>query len=166
MCRYQTTMSVNIPHMNSMQSIMWPQTLVYIHFTSFAYAPEKICLPCCAYMLHCTNTILYMQTTHYCTWELKQRQSATFNYYDIVMYKPITVIPLKCHIYIYIPHMPITSSADTRHFLYASYKLTAITKVTKITSIPNFTLKAYAPEQICLPHCTYMSNCISNVVHI
>ena len=28
----------------------------------------------------------------------------------------------------------------------------------------NFTLLAYAPEQICLPHCTYISNYISTVM--
>ena len=30
----------------------------------------------------------------------------------------------------------------------------------------HFTLLAYAPEQICLPHCTYRSHCTSPVVYI
>ena len=42
MCRYETTMSVYMPHMNSLHSTIWPGALVYIHFT-------------------------YMKTPHYCT---------------------------------------------------------------------------------------------------
>ena len=43
MCTYETTMSVSIPHMDSMQSTISPQALVY-NFTLLPYAPEQICL--------------------------------------------------------------------------------------------------------------------------
>ena len=36
---YIKYMSVDIPHMNSMQSTFSPQALVYIHFTFLAYMP-------------------------------------------------------------------------------------------------------------------------------
>ena len=41
MCRYETPMSVYITHMNSLQSIMWPPALVYIHFRLLACALNK-----------------------------------------------------------------------------------------------------------------------------
>ena len=50
MCRYQTTVSVYIPHVNSLQSIIWPWTQVYLHFILLAYAPGQI------YVSHCTYT--------------------------------------------------------------------------------------------------------------
>ena len=42
MCRYQTTMSRHIPHMNSLQSTMSPHAPVYIHFTLPLYSPEQV----------------------------------------------------------------------------------------------------------------------------
>ena len=51
-CTYETTMSVNILHMNSNQSIMSPQALVYICFTFFTYAPKQIYLVQCICMSH------------------------------------------------------------------------------------------------------------------
>ena len=44
MCRYEVSMSIYMPHMNSMESTMQPRVLVYIHFTLLAYAPEQIYL--------------------------------------------------------------------------------------------------------------------------
>ena len=40
----------HIPHMMPLQSIISLQTLVYIYFTSLAYAPDEICLPHCTYV--------------------------------------------------------------------------------------------------------------------
>ena len=40
--------------------------------------------------------------------------------------------------------------------LYTSYEPNAINNVTRNTDIQTFTLLAYAPEQICLPHHTYV----------
>ena len=62
MCISETTMSVYMLHINSLQSTMWPGTLVYIYFTLLAYAPKHICLPHCTYMYHCTTTIVYIHT--------------------------------------------------------------------------------------------------------
>ena len=41
MCTYETTMSVYKVHINSMQSIMWPEALVYIYFTLHIYTSNK-----------------------------------------------------------------------------------------------------------------------------
>ena len=66
-CRYETTMSVYIPHMNSMQSIMWPKALVFIHYTLLPYTSEQTCLPHCRYMSHCTSNVVYIWNQYYCT---------------------------------------------------------------------------------------------------
>ena len=60
MCRYHTTVSVCIPSINSMQSTLSPQALVYLHFILLAYAPEQICLSHCACTSHCTHNVVYM----------------------------------------------------------------------------------------------------------
>ena len=57
-----------ISHMNSLQSIVWQWTLVYIHFTLLTYAAEQIGLPHCMYMFCCTKPFLTnadgVQTKH------------------------------------------------------------------------------------------------------
>ena len=56
MCRYETTMSVYVPHMNSLQSIMLPEALEYVYFTLMVYAHEQICL---SYFKCPTSVLLY-----------------------------------------------------------------------------------------------------------
>ena len=46
-----------------------------------------------------------------------------------------------------------------------SYEHTTINNVTTSTGIHNFTLMAYIPKQICLPHCTYMFYCTNTVLY-
>ena len=70
MCIYQTTMWVYIPHMNSMQSIIW-QKHWYVHFILLAHAPKQICLSNCQCISHWTSTAVYIQTPHYCTHQSK-----------------------------------------------------------------------------------------------
>ena len=41
MCIYDTTMSVYMPHMNSLLSTLWPEALVYINYISLAYAQNR-----------------------------------------------------------------------------------------------------------------------------
>ena len=76
-------------HMNSLQSTVWPGTLVYIHFILLESTPEQICLLHCTYMSHCTSTVVYIQTTHCCT-------------------HPSKVNILQCifTVYVYAPQMP------------------------------------------------------------
>ena len=50
-------------------------------------------------------------------------------------------------------------------YIYISYKITSINNVIRITDI-HFTLLAYSPKQMHLPHCTCMSHCTAIVVHI
>ena len=57
---YEITISVHIPHMDSVQSIMWPVATVYIHFTLLAYATESICQLHCTYMPQCISTLVYI----------------------------------------------------------------------------------------------------------
>ena len=66
-----------ICHMNSTQSTLWLETLVYIHFTLFVYAPWQICLPHCVCMFHCTATVVGIWTSPYCIYKWKKHPSAT-----------------------------------------------------------------------------------------
>ena len=49
--RYEATMSLYFPHMNSLQSAMSPQALLCIHFTLLAHVPKQICHICCLTVL-------------------------------------------------------------------------------------------------------------------
>ena len=60
MCRYQTILWVQLPHINSKQSPMSSQAEVYLHFTLLAYTSEQICLPHCTCTSHCTNKVAYV----------------------------------------------------------------------------------------------------------
>ena len=42
---------------------MWPEALVYIHFTLLAYDPEQRCLLQCICTFHCTANDAYMDPT-------------------------------------------------------------------------------------------------------
>ena len=99
MCRYQTTVSVYIPHMNSLQSTFSPQALVNLHFTLFTYVPEYICLPHQTCMSHCTSNIVYMKTPHDCTCKSNKAMQCKFIYPAMSIYMPAMNMPLKCHIY-------------------------------------------------------------------
>ena len=46
-----------------------------------------------------------------------------------------------------------------------SYELNTMNNVTMTTGMHTFHITAYAPEQICLSHCTYMSHCTSTIVY-
>ena len=68
----------------------------------------------------------------------------------------------------YISHVQISPCTDMGklcQYIYASYELTTINNVTRNIDI-NFTLLAYAPDQICLPHCIYMSYHTTNVAYM
>ena len=56
-CACDTAMSLQIPHMNSLPSLMIPEILVKIHFTLSAYAPEQICPSHCICMSHYLSTV-------------------------------------------------------------------------------------------------------------
>ena len=57
-CRYETSRSVYMPHINSLQSTMRLEVLVYILFKFVPYVSEQICLPHGTYMSHYTTTLV------------------------------------------------------------------------------------------------------------
>ena len=59
-------MSMYISHMNSMQSTILPQAMVYMNFTSLTYDPEQIFLPNCKCVSHCANNEVCIWTPDYC----------------------------------------------------------------------------------------------------
>ena len=76
-CAYETTVSVHIPHVSSMQSIMWPGGPVYIHFILLTHGPEQICL------LHYTHVPLHFSKSLHIdptllVTSLKTQQTAAF----------------------------------------------------------------------------------------
>ena len=82
MWRYDATMSVYVPHMHSLQSTMWPETLVYIHFTLLAYAPQQMCLPLHVYCtLHIDPILLHISVT--------KPTKCTLIYHAIAIYVPV-----------------------------------------------------------------------------
>ena len=65
---------------NSMQSIMRPGALVYIHFTLQTHVTEQICMPhytCPTTLLH----KLHIQTSHYWTYQSKINKMQHLPYY-------------------------------------------------------------------------------------
>ena len=83
-----------MPHINSLQSKMWPGTLANIHFTLFAYALVKICPPHWIYMSHCTSTVVQIYTQKFLHISVKK----TLIYQANAIYVPTTNMLLKCHI--------------------------------------------------------------------
>ena len=63
-CRYETSLSLHVPHIHSLQWTMCLGALVYMHSTLQAHATDQICLPSCTCISHCISTVVYMQTPH------------------------------------------------------------------------------------------------------
>ena len=56
-CAHETTMTVYVPHMNSVQSIMWTKALMYIYISHYWHmSHEQICLPHYTYMFYYTSS--------------------------------------------------------------------------------------------------------------
>ena len=70
-CVHETTTSVYMPHMDPLQSTMWPRTLVYI--SHYWHMPLKTCLPHHRYMSHRTTNVIYILTPHYWTYKSKKQ---------------------------------------------------------------------------------------------
>ena len=66
---HYTTMSVYMCHMDSLQSTMRQQTLIYIYFTLLAYIPEQICLPHYTCMSICSFAVVFIYTQCYCIYQ-------------------------------------------------------------------------------------------------
>ena len=104
--------------------------------TLLAYAPEQMCLQHCTYISHCTLTLVYLQTPHYCKYHEKSLKPAIFIYHTNTKYVPATIMPLKCYkhasspkyltcIYgenvpIYMPHMSLLPSLMQPELLYTN----------------------------------------------
>ena len=99
LCAHHIATSVSTPHISSLQSTMSPGTMVYIHLTLLANAPEQKCLPHCAYVYHCTATVVNIDF-----YNLKSNK-LNFNYHCISIYMPATNIPPHA---IYMPYVQIT----------------------------------------------------------
>ena len=78
-----------------------------------------------------------------------KKTNCNFNYHAIVIYVPATNMSLSCHI---CPNYSMCINGYICQYTALLYIY--------------FTLLAYAPEQICLLHGTYMSHCTSSVGYI
>ena len=131
-CIYETTMSLFIPHMISVQSIMWPGAMVYIHFTLLTYAPEQICQPHHTYMSHSTSTIVYIYTSHYCTHPLKINKLQHLCTVLLQKYVPRTNIPLKSHKFVICPNYSTCIYRGSMPMYVPHIKLFRINGLTRI----------------------------------
>ena len=107
MQRYETSISVYMPHMNSMQLKMLPGTLVYTHFTLLVYAPEQTFLPHCKYMVACTACVVCIQMPYWCVHNSNKQENATFIYHAVVLY--VKICPSNST---HMPHVHITWPAS------------------------------------------------------
>ena len=144
---HETTMSVYMPYMSSMQSTMWPGTLAYIHFTLLAYDLVTLCLSHCTYMSHYTSTVVYIVTPYYCI--CKSKNPETFNYHNIAMNVPTRNV-------LQMPQMPINSCAHERNkSIYMPHMSSLQSTMWPETDIHTFQLLAYVPN-IYACYCTYI----------
>ena len=91
-------MSVYIPYMNLLHSIMLSQAEVYIHFTLLAYVLVQICLQYCTYISHCISTVRYLHEDPILLLVSVQTQQNVTSIYDATaIHVPATNIPLKYH---------------------------------------------------------------------
>ena len=97
--------------MNSSQSILLPQALVYVPFKLLAYVPEHICLPHQICMSHCTSNKVYMKSLHDCTYKSNKTMNCNFIYHAINMYVPAKICPSNAA---NMPHININSCTDMR----------------------------------------------------
>ena len=77
MCRYETTMSVYIPYINSLQLIPWPETLVYLPFHIIGTClwmnmSDTLCLYVIQYCYCNIHIYIYIKQNH--TYQLKSNK--------------------------------------------------------------------------------------------
>ena len=125
---YQITMSVHIPHVNSLQSTMSLQVLVNIHFTLLGYASEHICLPHQTCMPHCTSNVVYMWTPQILYVQVKQNNELQL-YHTINIYVQATNFPLKCLNYATYSNYFMWRYGQTISLYLPHYELSAMNSV-------------------------------------
>ena len=129
MCWYETTVSVYRPCMKSLQWTVWPEALVYIHFTYLAYALEHAC-----YIAYIYLTAWLLYSTHWPN--MPDDVQKNWNFY----------VPCYCHICAgntyatqisHICHTPKLFNVHQRGKYtnnYATYELTCFNCVTNSTA--------------------------------
>ena len=125
--------------------------------------PEQICLPhytCPTALLLCSTYRSHI--TAHTSKKINPQEVATFSYLVIAIYLPTTNMPLKCHIY-QLLHVQISDNNISK---CASHELTALNNVMRNTGIHTYHTIGTCPEQICLPHHTYMPHCTTTAVYI
>ena len=97
MHKYETTMSVYIPHMSSVQSIMWPEAGIHtFHIAGtclWTVLPATLDIYDPLYSscrLSTDPTLLHIST--------KNQHTTTFIYHTSEKYMPATNMPLKCQL--------------------------------------------------------------------
>ena len=141
--------------MKSMQPTMWLGTMVYILFISLAYASEQICLQHCTYMSHLTTTVVYIQNSHFCTYQLKNSKLQLLMNLLLLYMCQQQKCPSNAT---YMPSIPAASCAHTKQLCqYVNFKWTQCNQKCDYQHwyiyISHY--RFMPQKQICLPHCTY-----------
>ena len=71
----KTAMSLYIPHVNSIRSTA-------IHTFHIGICPEQVYLPHYICISHSINTVVYIQTPHYCTYKSEITQTTAYIYHS------------------------------------------------------------------------------------
>ena len=155
-------MSEYMPHKNSPQSTMQPETLVYIFFTLLAYTPKYAAIWHMNVPLYCYCSPHIDPTLHHM--QVKTNYNSYLPYYCHICasnkYAPkmlhISHIWKLVHMHIGINYVSI----------YVSYELTAINSMTTCTGIHSLHITMICPQQIFLPQYIYVFHYTATVVYI
>ena len=118
------------------------EALAYIHFTLLECTIKQTCLPHCTCMLHCTATVLYIEISH--SSNIIKKCNFYLSHY---CYTCATKIYIVCLYICLWTHCGL--QCDQEHWY-----------------LIHFTLLSYAPEYICLPHCTCMSHSTTTLLFL
>ena len=136
-------LSVYMPHMNPLQSTMWPGTLIYIHFILLEFASEQIChtVHLCTIALPLSSTYRPHSTLHVGYKIINSISYGPCCHHISASNKYAPQIPYICCI-CQVVYLQITDSYVS---IYTSYDLTTVNNVSTSTGI--FTLQIIS---ICL----------------
>ena len=110
MCRYQTTLSVYMPHINSVQSTLWPKTLVYIH-SNYWHMPHEKMVSATLYIYVPLQFYFRLHTNH--TLNISIEQQTYLSCYIHICASSIYASQM--------PYMSITSCGDIRQLCLYIY---------------------------------------------
>ena len=160
MCTYQATMSIYISYELTAINSVTRSPGIHI-FTMLTYVPEPIFLPYCICMFHCTTTIVYIQTPHYCTYQFQNNKLQHLFTKLMPFMCQEQNMHLKCQIYIIYTNYLASINDGRCQYIYTRYELPVISPCDKkhCTQMTTVTLMTkMTTVQLQMPSCPIRSN--------